>query len=78
MYRCIRLFHIHKYQGSRKLNSGLQTTGNVVSGNVIVTGRVYSSGNVAMTSNVARYTWVANVAPTSSQGSVGDIWYQTF
>ena len=64
--------------GGTLLNSGLQTTGNVVSGNVIVTGRVYSSGNVAMTSNVARYTWVANVAPTSSQGSVGDIWYQTF
>ena len=47
-------------------------SGNITAGNVIV------NGNIPMTSNVARYTWVANVAPTSGQGSVGDIWYQTF
>jgi len=31
-----------------------------------------------MTSSTRRFTWVSNVAPTGSQGSVGDIWYQTF
>ena len=49
-----------------------------VAGNVVATGAVFSNGNVAMVSNVARYTWVSNVAPSSAQGSVGDIWYQTY
>jgi hypothetical protein len=61
------------------LSNGVMTTANVVaSGNVTASGTVYSNGNIAMVSNVARYTWVANTAPTSGQGSVGDIWYQTF
>jgi hypothetical protein len=40
------------------------------------TGNINSS--VPMTSGTHRYTWVSNVAPASNQGSVGDIWYQTF
>ena len=40
------------------------------------TGNINSS--VPMTSGTHRYTWVSNTAPTNSQGSVGDIWYQTF
>jgi hypothetical protein len=42
-----------------------------------VTGNVISNGNIAMVSNLPRNVWVANVAPTSGQGNVGDIWYQT-
>jgi hypothetical protein len=33
---------------------------------------------VAMVSNIARFTWIANVAPLSTQGNIGDIWYQTY
>jgi hypothetical protein len=29
-------------------------------------------------SNLARNVYVVNAAPTSGQGVVGDIWYQTF
>ena len=43
-----------------------------------VLGSVYSNGNIAMVSNVPRNTWVSASAPTSGQGNIGDIWYQTF
>ena len=62
--------------------TGISASGNVTGGNIITTGNI-SGGNllvgnsVAILSNVARYTWVSNVAPTSGQGNVGDIWYQT-
>jgi hypothetical protein len=52
-------------------SGAVSATGNITGGNLI------SNGNIAMLSNVARYTWVSNVAPTSGQGSIGDIWYQT-
>jgi hypothetical protein len=45
---------------------------------ITATGNVYSNGNIAMVSNLPRNTYVANVAPTSGQGNIGDIWYQTF
>ena len=41
-------------------------------------GAVISSGNIAMTSNVARNVFVNSYAPLTTQGNVGDIWYQTF
>lgn len=50
----------------------ISTTGNVVAGNII------SNGNIAMVSSVPRNVYVNSVAPISTQGNVGDIWYQTF
>jgi hypothetical protein len=44
----------------------------------ITAGNVISNGNVAMTSNIARNVFVNSYAPISTQGNVGDIWYQTF
>jgi hypothetical protein len=63
-------------------------TGNLTAGNVVVSGNitavnsslsgnVYINQNVAMVSNILRKVWVSSVAPTSSDGAVGDIWYQT-
>ena len=52
--------------------ASVTTTGNITAG------FVRSNGNIAMTSNIVRNVYVANVAPISSQGNVGDIWYQTF
>ena len=49
----------------------VSTTGNITAANFV------SNNKVAMLSNVARQTWVANVAPTTVQGNIGDIWYQT-
>lgn len=49
-----------------------------IHGNVFHTANLTINGNIPVVSNVARFTWVANVAPISTQGSVGDIWYQTF
>jgi hypothetical protein len=57
----------------RSLTSNVATTANI-----IATGNVYSNGNIAMVSNLPRNVYVSNVAPVSGQGSVGDIWYQTF
>ena len=51
-------------------------SGNLTAGNVSVSGNVYVHGNVAMISNIPRQTYVSNLAPTSSDGNVGDIWYQ--
>jgi hypothetical protein len=60
-------------------STGISVLGNVLaSQSVSASGNVYSNGNIAMVSNVARNTYVANVAPTSGQGNIGDIWYQTF
>jgi hypothetical protein len=53
-------------------------SGNIAAGNVAVTGNITVGGNRPLVSNVARQVWVANVAPAAGQGSVGDIWYQTF
>jgi len=47
-------------------------SGNITAGNII------SNGNIAMVSNIARNVYVNSVAPISTQGNVGDIWYQTF
>ena len=55
-----------------ELPNNITVTGNVNAGRLMV------GANYAMLSNVARYTWVSNVAPTSGQGNIGDIWYQTF
>jgi hypothetical protein len=57
---------------------GITTTGNISADNVIVTGNVYSRGNIAITSNIARNVYVNSYAPLSTQGNVGDIWYQTY
>jgi hypothetical protein len=54
------------------------STGISVLGNVVASANVYSNGNIAMVSNLPRNTYVANVAPTSGDGNIGDIWYQTF
>jgi hypothetical protein len=51
--------------------ANLSVTGNVTAGNLI------SSGNIATLSNIKRVILVANTAPTSGDGAVGDIWYQT-
>jgi len=60
-------------------STGISVLGNVLaSQSLSAGGNVYSNGNIAMVSNVARNTYVANVAPTSGQGNIGDIWYQTF
>jgi len=48
------------------------TTGNITAGNV------RSNGNIAMVSNIARNVYVNSYAPLSTQGNIGDIWYQTF
>ena len=50
----------------------MSVTGNVTAGNII------SNGNIAMVSNIARNVYVNSYAPSSTQGNVGDIWYQTF
>ena len=36
------------------------------------------NGSPTVTSNAARYVFVSTSAPTSGQGNVGDIWYQTY
>ena len=54
------------------------TVGNITAANITASGNVYSNGNIAMVSSVPRNVYVNSVAPTSSQGNVGDIWYQTF
>ena len=65
--------------GALYVAGGAGIAGNVnVGGNVITTGNVYSNGNIAMVSSVPRNVYVNSVAPTSTQGNVGDIWYQTF
>lgn len=52
--------------------STISTTGNINAANVSI------NGNIAVVSTVARQVFVSNIAPTSGQGSIGDIWYQTF
>ena len=52
--------------------SQLSVTGTITGGNLI------SNGSAVVLSAVNRTIWVSNVAPQSSQGAVGDIWYQTF
>jgi hypothetical protein len=52
--------------------TSVSVTGNITGGNLI------SSGNIATLSAVKRVILVANTAPTSSDGAVGDIWYQTY
>jgi hypothetical protein len=52
--------------------------GNVTAANITASGNVYSNGNIAMVSSVPRNVYVNSVAPISTQGNVGDIWYQTF
>lgn len=49
-----------------------------VNGNIRVSGGIAIDNDTVMISNVLRYTWVSNAAPTSGDGNVGDIWYQTF
>jgi hypothetical protein len=51
---------------------------NISAANITATGNVYSHGNIAMTSSVPRNVFVNSSAPLSTQGNVGDIWYQTF
>ena len=51
---------------------------NISAANITATGNVYSYGNIAMVSSVPRNVYVNSVAPSSTQGNVGDIWYQTF
>ena len=58
--------------------TNITSTANITAGNVIVTGNIYSNGNVAVVSNLPRNVWVSTAAPLSTQGNVGDIWYQTF
>jgi hypothetical protein len=48
----------------------ISTSGNITAGNI-------SADNI-LTSNTDRYVYVSNVAPTSGDGAVGDIWYQTY
>jgi hypothetical protein len=56
-----------------RISPALDTwSGNITAGNVI------SNGNIAMTSNVTRNVFVNSYAPLTTQGNVGDIWYQTF
>ena len=65
--------------GALYVAGGAGIAGNLnIGGNVITTGNVYSNGNIAMVSNIARNVYVNSVAPSSTQGNVGDIWYQTF
>jgi hypothetical protein len=60
-------------------STGISVSGNILASQSVSTvGNVYSNGNIAMVSNILRNTYVANVAPTSGQGNIGDIWYQTF
>jgi len=54
------------------------TVTSIVTGNVVSVGNVYSNGNIAMVSSVPRNIYVNSSAPLSTQGNVGDIWYQTF
>ena len=55
------------------------TSGNIQANTAIVSlGNVYSNGNIAMVSSVPRNVYVNTVAPLSTQGNVGDIWYQTY
>jgi uncharacterized coiled-coil protein SlyX len=59
--------------------SSVTTSGNVQANTAIISaGNVYSNGNIAMVSSVPRNVYVQNVAPLSTQGNVGDIWYQTY
>jgi hypothetical protein len=51
---------------------------NISAANITASGNVYSNGNIAMVSSVLRNVYVNSVAPSSTQGNVGDIWYQTF
>jgi hypothetical protein len=51
-------------------------TGNVSAGNITATNITINS-NVPTVSNIARYIWVSSGVPTSGQGNIGDIWYQT-
>jgi hypothetical protein len=55
----------------------ITATGNITGDNVIANTSLKVGSNIAMLSNVARYTWVSNVAPSSGDGTIGDIWYQT-
>ena len=55
----------------------ITATGNITGDNVIANTSLKVGSNTAMLSNVARYTWVSNVAPSSGDGTIGDIWYQT-
>ena len=48
----------------------ISTTGNVSVGNI-------AADNV-LTSTTSRFVYVSNAAPTSGDGAVGDIWYQTY
>jgi hypothetical protein len=57
----------------RALASNVSTTANI-----IATQNVYSNGNIAMTSNIARNVYVERYSPLSTQGNIGDIWYQIY
>jgi hypothetical protein len=50
--------------------SSLTVSGNATVGNI--------AADNALTSAINRFVYVSNVAPTSGDGAVGDIWYQTY
>ena len=56
-------------------NLNITAVGNL---NLSATNAITANGNPLVVSNVWRYTFVSNAAPTSGQGNVGDIWYQTY
>ena len=50
--------------------SSLTVSGNATVGNI--------AADNALTSAINRFVYVSNAAPTSGDGAVGDIWYQTY
>jgi hypothetical protein len=46
--------------------------------NLAVAGSITVAGLTPVVSSTSRQIWVANTAPSPNQGSVGDIWYQTY
>jgi hypothetical protein len=53
---------------------------NITAANTAISTINTISGNVlnVLVSNVSRFVYISNVAPISSQGNIGDIWYQIF
>ena len=62
------------------IGGGNVTTNGVIiaTGNISTSANLIANGNIAVLSAVKRTIFVSNAAPTSGQGSVGDIWYQTY
>ena len=80
LHRHISISATGQINATGTIGGGNVTTNGVIiaTGNISTSANLIANGNIAVLSAVKRTIFVSNAAPTSGQGSVGDIWYQTY